>query len=104
MTAPNRMLLEGVSDAVGFVGGALAGYWLGRLFGLDVFAPGYGTASILGILLVGLGGGLGLQAARRWRAAARQAGSSQDKQSPWLRRARHAVRTRRHAGAAGTGP
>jgi hypothetical protein len=46
-----------------------------------VFAPGYGTASILGILLVGLGGGLGLQAARRWRAA-RQAGSSQDKQSP----------------------
>ena len=33
MTAPNRMLLEGVSDAVGFVGGALAGYWLGRLFG-----------------------------------------------------------------------
>jgi predicted lipid-binding transport protein (Tim44 family) len=81
MTAPNRMLLEGVSDAVGFVGGALAGYWLGRLFGLDVFAPGYGTASILGILLVGLGGGLGLQAARRWRAA-RQAGSSHDKQSP----------------------
>jgi predicted lipid-binding transport protein (Tim44 family) len=81
MTGPNRLLLEGVSDAVGFVGGALAGYWLGRLFGLDVFAPGYGTTSILGILLVGLGGGVGLQAARRWRSA-RQAGSSQDKQSP----------------------
>jgi uncharacterized membrane protein len=48
--------------------------------GWTCFAPGYGTASILGILLVGLGGGLGLQAARRWRAA-RQAGSSQDKQS-----------------------
>ncbi len=65
----NPLLLEGISDAVGFVGGALAGFWLGRLFGLDIFAAGYGTASVLGIVLVGLGGGLGLQAARRWRAA-----------------------------------
>jgi hypothetical protein len=62
-------LIEGVSDAVGFVGGALLGFWGGRLLGLDVFAPGYGTASIFGILLVGLGGGLGLQAAKRWRAS-----------------------------------
>ena len=61
-------LLEGVSDAVGFVGGALLGFWGGRLLGLDVFAPGYGTASIFGILLVGVGGGLGLQIAKRWRA------------------------------------
>jgi hypothetical protein len=62
-------LLEGVSDAVGFVGGALLGFWGGRLLGLDVFAPGYGTASIFGILLVGVGGGLGLQIAKRWRAS-----------------------------------
>jgi hypothetical protein len=34
---------------------------------LDIFAPGYGTASIVAILLVGLGGGLGLQLARRWQ-------------------------------------
>ena len=63
----NQLLLEGLSDAIGFVGGALLGYWLGRLLGLDVFAQGYDNASIFGIVLVGLGGGMGLQGARRWR-------------------------------------
>ena len=68
--ANNRnLLVEGLSDAVGFVGGALLGFWLGRLFGLDIFAAGYGNAAIGGIVLVGLGGGLGLQIARRWRRA-----------------------------------
>ena len=62
-------LLEGVSDAVGFVGGALLGFWGGRLLGFDIFATGYGTASIVGIVMVGFGGGLGLQVARRWRAS-----------------------------------
>jgi hypothetical protein len=38
------------------------------LLGMDIFAPGYGTGSLIGIALVGLGGGLGLQAARRWQA------------------------------------
>ena len=68
MTAPNP-LMEGVSDAIGFVGGALLGFWAGQLLGMDIFAPGYGTGSIVGIALVGIGGGLGLQVARRWRAA-----------------------------------
>ena len=63
----NNLWLEGLSDAIGFVGGALLGFWIGRLLGLDIFAPGYGNASIGGILLVGLGGGGGLQLARRWR-------------------------------------
>jgi hypothetical protein len=63
----NKLLLEGLSDAIGFVGGALAGYWIGRLLGWDLFAEGYGNASIGAIVLVGLGGGLGLQLARRWR-------------------------------------
>lgn len=62
-----QLLAAGVADAVGFVGGALLGFWLGRLLGFDVFAPGYGTASLVGIALVGLGGGLGLHAARRWQ-------------------------------------
>ncbi|MDB5891732.1 MAG: hypothetical protein JWP47_2563 [Polaromonas sp.] len=62
------LLLEGLSDAIGFVGGALLGYWLGRLLGLDIFAAGYSNSSIFGIVLVGLGGGLGLQLARRWRS------------------------------------
>jgi hypothetical protein len=65
----NALLLEGLADAVGFVGGALLGYWLGLAFGLDIFEAGYGNASIGGILLVGLGGGIGLQLARRWRTA-----------------------------------
>ncbi len=64
----NALLLEGLSDAVGFVGGTLLGFWIGRLLGLDIFAPGYGNASVGAILLVGLGGGVGLQVARRWRA------------------------------------
>jgi len=63
----NKALLEGLSDAVGFVGGALLGFWLGRVLGFDIFAAGYTNASIAGIVMVGLGGGLGLQLARRWR-------------------------------------
>ena len=61
------MLVEGLSDAVGFVGGALLGFWLGRLLGFDIFEAGYGNGSIFGIVLAGLGGGSGLQIARRWR-------------------------------------
>jgi hypothetical protein len=69
VTTKQSLWIEGVSDAVGFLGGALLGFWLGRLLGLDIFAPGYGNASIGAILLVGIGGGLGLQGARRWRSA-----------------------------------
>ena len=66
MTTPNP-LLEGLSDAVGFVGGALAGYWAGKLLGWNIFSAGYDNASIGAILLVGLGGGGGLHLARFWR-------------------------------------
>ena len=65
----NNLWLEGLSDAVGFVGGALLGFWIGRLLGFDIFAPGYGNASMGAILLVGLGSGLGVKLARMWRAA-----------------------------------
>ena len=65
----NNPLVEGLSDAIGFVGGALVGFWIGQLLGWDLFAPGYGAGSIGAILLTGLGGGVGLQVARRWRAA-----------------------------------
>ena len=56
----NSLLLEGLADAIGFIGGALAGYWLGLAFGLNIFDAGYSNSSIAGIVLVGLGGGLGL--------------------------------------------
>lgn len=72
MSESKRLLIEGLSDAVGFVGGALLGFGAGLVLGLDIFAPGYGTRSLIGIALVGLGGGLGLHGARRWRAAQAQ--------------------------------
>jgi hypothetical protein len=65
------LLVEGLSDAVGFVGGALAGFWLARLLGFDLFSEGYGAGSLVAIAAVGLGGGLGLKAARRWHRARR---------------------------------
>jgi hypothetical protein len=79
-----NLLAEGLSDAVGFVGGALLGFWAGRLLGWNIFSAGYGFDSIAGILLVGLGGGLGLQLARRWQAAQTKSddaeeGSSKDR-------------------------
>jgi F0F1-type ATP synthase assembly protein I len=76
----NKLLLEGLSDAVGFVGGALLGFWLGRLLGFDIFAAGYGNASVGGIVLVGLGGGAGLQIARRWRNKQSDQGNNTDKE------------------------
>ena len=63
-----KLLMEGLSDAVGFVGGAVAGYWIGQLLGWNIFRAGYSNASIGAILLVGLGGGGGLHLARFWRS------------------------------------
>ena len=60
-------LIEGLTDALGFIVGSLLGYGLGVAFGLNLFAEGYGTGSIIAILLVGIGGGMGLQAARHFR-------------------------------------
>ena len=62
------MLLEGSSDAIGFVGGALLGWGLSHVLGFDLFAQGYGAGSIAAIALVGVGGGVGLKLARLWRS------------------------------------
>ena len=62
-------LVEGLTDAIGFVAGSLLGFGLGKLLGLDIFAPGYGNATIAGILLIGAGGGGAVQLARRWQRA-----------------------------------
>ena len=70
----NPLLIEGLSDAVGFVGGALAAFWLAKLAGFDLMTPGYGNESLVAIVAVGLGGGVGLQMARRWRRALNQKG------------------------------
>jgi F0F1-type ATP synthase assembly protein I len=67
MPSSSELLIEGLSDAVGFVVGALVGYWLGGLLGMDIFQAGYDTGSIVGIVLIGVGGGVGLRVARKWR-------------------------------------
>jgi hypothetical protein len=64
----NPLLAEGLTDAVGFVGGVLIAYWVGTLFGFDPMAAGYEGSAIGGIVLAGIGGGVGLQLARRVRA------------------------------------
>ncbi len=61
------LLADGFADAVGFIGGSLISFWLGRLFGFDIFDAGYSNTTIAGIVMVGIGGGLGLQIARRVR-------------------------------------
>jgi hypothetical protein len=59
-------LAAGAVDALGFVAGALAGGLIARAFGLDFMTEsGWGTASVAGILLVGLGAGLGRALARK---------------------------------------
>ena len=68
MAAAQKLLLEGISDAVCFVLGALAGYGLAQALGIDIFADGYSGSGMIGIVMVGLGGGAGLHAARFWRA------------------------------------
>ena len=68
----NPLLAEGLTDAVGFLAGVLLAYVVGRLFGFDPLAPGYQGSAIGGIVLAGIGGGAGLQLARRWRAGRRK--------------------------------
>jgi hypothetical protein len=68
----NPLLLEGLTDAGGFVAGALLGFAIAHLLGLDPMAPGYSTRTMIGIALLGIGGGAGLHLARRWRAGRRK--------------------------------
>ena len=65
---PSSLLAEGLTDAVGFFVGAGAAALLARLIGFDFLAPGYGVRVLIGLAMVGIGGGIGLQVARRWRA------------------------------------
>jgi hypothetical protein len=65
MKDTKNLLKEGLTDAVGFLGGSFIAFWLGRFLGFDLFEQGYGFSSTVAILLAGLGGGLGVALARR---------------------------------------
>jgi hypothetical protein len=65
----NPLLAEGLTDAVGFVGGSLAGYWLAYAFGFNPFVEAMDGNSVIGILACGIGGGAGVQIGRRLRAS-----------------------------------
>lgn len=55
------------AQAVGFIAGVLAGYWLARLLGFDLVRGDWNSnASVLAIAGVGLCGGIGIGAGRRW--------------------------------------
>jgi hypothetical protein len=57
------------------VGILLAAFYLiPGIMGFDPMTPGYGNESLVAIVAVGLGGGAGLQLARRWRRALKQKG------------------------------
>jgi hypothetical protein len=63
----SQLLVLGIAQAVGFFAGALLGRWIGVALGVDAFGPeGYSGRAMVGIGLIGLGGGGGIQLARRW--------------------------------------
>ena len=74
-----RALSEGLTDAAGFFLGALGAAAIARATGFDFLEPGYGWRVIVGLLMVGLGGGVGLQLAR-WVRVRFLAGADEDKQ------------------------
>lgn len=59
-------LIQGISDAVGFVAGGLLGMIIARSIGWDPFGEGYGTNSMIGIAICGLSGGVGVQIGRKF--------------------------------------
>ncbi len=70
MTPTGRAFATGLADAAGFVGGALAGWGVGRLFGFDfVSATTYDLHALVGLVFILAGLGLGKAAAQRLRRA-----------------------------------
>ena len=62
----DRAMREALADAVGFVGGALAGWALGRQFGIDFIATtDWNPQQMLGLVLIVAGCGAGRWVARR---------------------------------------
>ena len=62
----DRAVREGLADAIGFVGGALGGWWLGRAFGVDFIASDeWNATQMAALVLIVVGCGVGRWAARK---------------------------------------
>jgi hypothetical protein len=63
-----QLLIEGLTDFIGFAGGAFLCYWIGTMADFDMAMAGNtSNAGILSVVFMLLGGGLGLKLARRLR-------------------------------------
>jgi hypothetical protein len=63
-----QLLFEGLTDCVGFAGGAFLCYWIGTLLGFNMAVAGNtSNAGIIGVIVMLIGGGLGLKIARYLR-------------------------------------
>ncbi|MFT7774763.1 hypothetical protein [Roseateles sp.] len=62
----DRAMREALADAVGFVAGALAGWWLGRQFGIDfISSTDWNAQQMAGLVLIVAGCGVGRFVARK---------------------------------------
>jgi hypothetical protein len=68
------LLAEGLTDAAGFVAGALIAYAAAKMLGFDPLAASLDGNTIVGIVVAGIGGGAGVQLARRLRLSRRDKG------------------------------
>lgn len=66
MSLPFTRLL---AQTIGFLAGALAGYWLAYFMGIDLLHDPWNPRSALAVASVGLGGGIGIGAGRHWHEA-----------------------------------
>lgn len=63
-----QLLVEGLTDFLGFTGGAFLSYWAGTLLGFNMAVAGNtSNAGIVSVALMLLFGALGLKFARRLR-------------------------------------
>jgi hypothetical protein len=63
-----QLLFEGLTDFIGFAGGAFLCYWVGTFLGFDMAVAGNtSNVGIISVVIMLIGGGLGLKIARYLR-------------------------------------
>ncbi len=63
-----QQLIEGLTDFLGFAGGAFLSYWVGTLLGFDMAVAGNtSNVGIISVVVMLISGGLGIKLARSRR-------------------------------------